>query len=86
MQVWYQFKQNLIWRVSYGQTVRIWLDHWVPGIHTLGDFFVSVLDESLCNQTMVEYATINGDWHWESLGQILPKDRLIRYFNAYKSS
>ena len=25
---------------------------------------------------MAEYATANGDWDWERLGQVLPKDWL----------
>ena len=38
MQVWLKFEQNLVWRLGNGQNVKMWTDHWHPGIHALGDF------------------------------------------------
>ena len=36
IQIWPRFKQNLIWRE---EIVRIWRDHWIPGIHKTRRFY-----------------------------------------------
>ena len=46
LSVWPHFKQNLVWRVKEGDSVKIWKDHWIPGIDRLGDFAYPRLNEN----------------------------------------
>ena len=33
-------------------------------------------DDVLSNKKVAEFATVSGEWNWERLGQVLPKDCL----------
>ena len=65
--VWPYFKQNLIWRVRDGNSVRIWKDHWILGIDRLGDFVHTQLNENQSEQCINEYGRSDGSWDWEKL-------------------
>ena len=51
-QIWPHFKQNLIWRVGNGHNIKIWLDHWLPSVNTLGDMSIVNLEGDDLNQNL----------------------------------
>ena len=50
VQVQPKFKQNLVWRLDDGENVKIWLDHWIPGVYKLGEFSAIDLEGEVQNQ------------------------------------
>ncbi|KAL4390142.1 hypothetical protein AHAS_Ahas03G0115500 [Arachis hypogaea] len=51
------------------------MSHWVPGIRSLKDLALINLEENnKDNDTLEDYATIEGNWKWETICQLLPEE------------
>ena len=76
MSIWPQFSYNLIWKVDNGQSIKIWSDHWLPGVQNLGDFAIRELNGNDHSQKLAEFITSEMIWDWDRLSTILPNDCL----------
>ena len=72
--MWPHFKNNNIWKLGNGSSVRIQEDHWILDVHRIGDLAMINLEGDFLNLRVSKYTTNKGDWDWNKLNQILPLD------------
>ena len=73
--VWPQFKLNLIWRLGNGQMVNIWIDHRILGVNWLRNLTMD-LEGGTLNLKVVDYVKEDGAWNLDKLGSMLSLDCL----------
>ncbi|KAH1097425.1 hypothetical protein J1N35_014346 [Gossypium stocksii] len=75
--IWPLFRENLIWSLGDGSTVKRWKDSWIPGMCPLASKipFFSNLDLDCC---VKEFVNLDGIWNLEMFRVWLLEDVICR--------
>ena len=69
---WNSVATNLIWRIGDGETIRFWVDNWVPTCGPLMNYTTQSLPENMMHRKVSSYVNQDGDWHWEEVRNLCP--------------
>lgn len=78
--IWPLFRENLIWSLGNGSSVRCWKDAWIPGMGSLASKipYFSNLDLE-CR--VREFVNLDGSWNLDMFRFWLPEDVICRIIN-----
>ncbi|KAF7811558.1 ribonuclease H [Senna tora] len=57
-------EKNIAWNLGDGNSIKFWLDSWVPGLSNLGSMAICDIPDHEKEASVSRYTTPNGDWDW----------------------
>lgn len=85
-QTWEKFRKNLHWEMGNGNTIRFWLDNWLPDGDNLSSLCTTTIPEIHLNVPISHFVKPNGEWGSELLQNLLRDNVLQRILNHPTSS
>ncbi|KAK8621775.1 hypothetical protein V6N13_081208 [Hibiscus sabdariffa] len=76
--VWHDVYHNIIWRVGHCRSIDFWWDPWVPKIGALYLHILPQFANPPKGVSVADMATMEGEWRWEVLQQLMPRYVLLR--------
>ncbi|KAF7845007.1 putative ribonuclease H protein At1g65750 family [Senna tora] len=61
---WPNVEKNIAWNLGDGNSIKFWLDSWVPGLSNLGSMAICDIPDHEKEASVSRYTTPNGDWNW----------------------
>lgn len=58
---WEVFRDNLVWQLGNGETIRFWEDHWKPNDASLIQIVTQPLNDILSHRRVSDFINRNGD-------------------------